>query len=131
MKTPDKFILIDDDLVNNSIFCLSIRMALGRDDAEAFHSVEKGINYIKSEHGNTGKKLHIALFLDINLPVTSGWDALEIIEALDENIKKQLTVFMLSASFDTEDKKRALKHPMVYDYIEKPLLREKIEALFK
>ena len=65
------------------------------------------------------------------MPITDGWEALRIIEKLDENIKKQLSVFMLSSSIDPNDKKRAMEHPLVLDFIEKPLTVAKIESIFK
>jgi len=131
MKEPDKFIIIDDDFVNNSILSISIRRALGRDNVEAFNSAREGIRYIENECKTAQKNLRIVLFLDINLPVISGWDALAKLEVLDENIKKHLTVFMLSCSIDPKDKKRAMEHSLVCDFLEKPLSIDKIEALFK
>jgi two-component system chemotaxis response regulator CheY len=131
MKTPDKFVIIDDDFVNNSLFFILIRKALGVQHVQGFFSAHEGIRYIKNEYENAKGKLSIVLFLDINLPAITGWDVLDLLEASDQNIKEQLTVFMLSSSIDPKDKQRAMKYPIVRDFFEKPLLLDRIEALFK
>jgi hypothetical protein len=38
---------------------------------------------------------------------------------------------MLSSSIDPSDKERSSQHPMVRDFIEKPLTVDKVAALFK
>ena len=130
MKKPDEFIIIDDDEMVNLLCGIAIRLAFNKDtEVKTFTQPDDGVNYLKD--GNKKTDFKTVVFLDTNMPITDGWEALRIIEKLDESIKKQLSVFMLSSSIDPNDKKRAMEHPLVLDFIEKPLTIAKIESIFK
>lgn len=43
---------------------------------------------------------------------------------MDEKIKRQIKIYMISSSIDTNDKNRAKENKNVADYIEKPLSQE-------
>jgi len=130
MKKLDEFIIIDDDEMVNLLCGIAIRLAFNKDtEVKTFTLADDGVNYLKDGNKKTGCKT--VLFLDTNMPITNGWETLSMLEKLDENIKKQLAVFMLSSSIDPNDKKRAMEHPLVLDFIEKPLTVAKIESIFK
>lgn len=132
MKKPDNFIIIDDDENNNMLCEMIIKCALGRETkVKTFAIASNGIDYIKDKSINSVISSPTILFLDINMPQLSGWDALEIINDLDENIKKQLLVFMVSSSIDPRDKRKAMDHPLVFRFIEKPLTIDNVKELFQ
>ena len=64
------------------------------------------------------------LFLDINMPIMTGWEFMKEFEKLNTLIKDQIFIYILSSSIDQEDKLKAKNHPDVVDYIEKPLSAE-------
>lgn len=128
MKRTEEFIIIDDDETVILLCGMIIKHALGSDtEIKTFTLADDGINYLKECNKKTDFKT--LLFLDINMPETTGWDALSMLEKMDDSIKKQLTVIMLSSSIDPNDKKRAMQYPFVLDFFEKPLTVKKIEAL--
>lgn len=128
MKKTEEFIIIDDDETVHLLCGMIIKHALGSDtEIKTFTLADDGINYLKE--CNKKSDFKTLLFLDINMSVTTGWDALSMLEKLDDSTKKQLTVFMLSSSIDPNDKKRAMQYPLVLDFVEKPLTVKKIEAL--
>ncbi|MGZ3932113.1 MAG: response regulator [Bacteroidia bacterium] len=132
MKTKDKFLIIDDDAMSTLIYSAALKLALGKEaDVHCFNLPNDGVSYIKNDFKNPEKKSQTILFLDINMPILTGWDVLDLIDQMDGNIKEQLIIFMLSSSIDPKDKKRAADHPLVADFIEKPLTVEKLQALFK
>lgn len=130
MKTIAKFLIIDDDCIATLLYTLILQQALGEKiHVHSFNLPDEGINYIKKESNNIDTKSKTILFLDINMPLLMGWDVLDLIDKMDDSTKKQLVVFMLTSSIDPKDKKRALDHPLVTDFIEKPLTVEKIESV--
>lgn len=132
METPFNIVIIDDDETNNTLCSISIRHSLGKNAVlNTFTLPNDAISHIKDEYNIPDANLKTVLFLDINMPIVDGWDTLAMIEKLEDNIKKQLVVFMLSSSIDQNDKIRALEHPLVSDFVEKPLTAEKIDAIFK
>ncbi len=124
---PLRFIIIDNDPVNNLLCRLSIEDAVDDADILDFTDPLKAFEYIsaypESNHGMN------VLLLDINMHSWSGWDFADHFEKLDEKIKKHFKIYMLSSSIDNTDKQRAVENKNVEDYIEKPLTEQKVSAL--
>ena len=70
------------------------------------------------------------VFLDINMPVLSGWDVLSKFTNFPDEIKNQFTIYILSSSVAVEDKEKADKCPLVAGFVEKPLTAELLQDLF-
>ena len=88
MKTSVRFIVIDDDEINNLYCRIIIEEATGKLEIQTFNIPEKGFEYITKEYSNNEKPT--VLFLDINMPTWSGWEFLDNFQKLDKNIKKQI-----------------------------------------
>src|SRR4051812_23936476 len=105
MNTIRKYIIVDDDQFNNILCNIEIENALGRVDIAAFTLPEKALAYIRDEFS---KALELTiLFLDINMPTLSGWEFMEQYGQLDEAIRNQIRVYILSSSVDHRDKDKA------------------------
>jgi len=129
MKKINEFIIIDDDATANLLCGIIIKHILGRDTKiKTFVLADHAVNYLKEIPRDAG--WNTVVFLDINMPVTTGWDALKLLDKLDEDLKKQLTIFMFSSSIDPNDKLRAMANPLVFDFIEKPLTIDTVERIF-
>ena len=59
------------------------------------------------------------IFLDINMPVMSGWELLEHLQAHPN--PEKFFVIMVTSSVDSKDHERARSYPQVLGYFEKPL----------
>jgi CheY-like chemotaxis protein len=124
---PFRFIIIDNDPVNNLLCGLAIQDAVVDADILAFTNPLKAFEYI-STYNESNKRMNI-LLLDINMPILSGWDFADQFEKLDEKIKTRFKIYILSSSIDNNDKRRAVENKNVADYIEKPLTEEKVFSL--
>jgi CheY-like chemotaxis protein len=113
------FILIDDDPFNNTISRMAIKKAFGEVDTKIFTVPEEGLAFIQNEYINAFKPT--ILFLDINMPTLSGWEFMEEFDKLNEGIKKQITVYLLSSSVDQRDNDRAESNGWIEGFISKPL----------
>lgn len=92
-----------------------------------FQDASEAINLILSDHSEDRN----LIFLDLNMPIMSGWEFVDIISA--ELPPKQLettTIVLVSSSCNPKDVSRAEAHPYIYAYIEKPFMPEDIESLF-
>jgi CheY-like chemotaxis protein len=122
-----KFIVVDDDFINN-IFCSTvIERTFPEADIQTFTEPEKALAYIQSMPADT--YADTVLFLDINMPTLTGWEFLDFFEEFDLTIKDRFRVYMLSSSIDPGDKARATSNKNVLAYFEKPLTKESIESL--
>ncbi|MGM0589031.1 MAG: response regulator [Bacteroidota bacterium] len=65
------------------------------------------------------------MLLDINMPEMNGWEVLEQL-SVDDN---SFTLYILSSSIDRHDLERAKNHPLVTNYLSKPLTGELVERM--
>jgi response regulator RpfG family c-di-GMP phosphodiesterase len=129
MKIPSQFILIDDDPMNNLICKLTIEMTLGQTEVKAFVNPENGLEYIQSEFSNPESDISALLLLDINMPIMSGWEFLEMFDNLSFEIKDRIKICILSSSIDERDKERSYANKNVLEFLVKPLTDKDIQRI--
>ncbi|MDX2281668.1 MAG: response regulator [Saprospiraceae bacterium] len=71
------------------------------------------------------------ILLDLNMPVMSGWEFLSAFAETFPEKAPQTKIFILSSSVDPFEKDRALNHPLVVDFLPKPLNIDALEKLKK
>ena len=120
------FLVIDDDDINNHICTKTIELIFPKADIQSFTNPQSGLDYMRSK----GKGETI-LFLDINMPVLSGWDVLNRFKDFPEEIKQLYTTYILSSSVAVEDRNKAEENPLVSGFIEKPLTVFQLKQLFR
>jgi len=126
---PLRFIIIDNDPVNNLLCSLTIRDVAKEAEIQTFNFPVKAFEHIITVPLNTDDVT--VLLLDINMPIWSGWDFLDNFEMLDEKIKRQIKIYIISSSIDTSDKHRARENKNVVDYIEKPLSEKTVSSMLE
>ena len=130
MSNSARFIVIDDDPLNNTICRLTIKKALGVVDVVTFTDPAQGLQYIDTEYSNpSDEELSTVLFLDINMPVMNGWEFLEKYENLNSSVKKNIKVYILSSSVDDRDIEKANSNKNIVNYLAKPITKETILVL--
>lgn len=120
MEIPKRIIVIDDDSINNMYCRYIIKEALSEEvEVMMFAIPQKAVNYINSEYSLN--PVQTVIFLDINMPVLSGWDVLDELGNSEIIINQFFKIYILSSSVDPKDKERADSSPFVNGFIEKPL----------
>lgn len=127
MNTVQKYILVDDDTFNNIISNMEIESALGEVDIKTFEIPEEGLAFIQNEYSKS--LMPAILFLDINMPTLTGWEFMEQYEKLNEEIKNQISIYILSSSVDPRDKDKAEANKYIKGFISKPLQSEVILSI--
>lgn len=130
IKKYIRVIAIDDDFINHTI-CRHVAKAVNSDlEVLTFNIPEIGFEFIQNNYATNDGATLTLLLLDINMPTWSGWDFLDHFEELDEHIKKQIKICILSSSVNLSDRERAAENKNVAAYIQKPLTKDKlIESL--
>lgn len=118
-------LLIDDDEIANFIYCKIITNANITTNIKTFQSGIEALKYLK-ECSSDGNNPPDIIFLDINMPLMSGWDFLDHYRKIPDKIKNKINIFILSSSVYQEDLEKAKNHKEVEDYIIKPLTNEKL-----
>jgi len=118
----DEIILIDDDRVHNMITKKVLKkfVDIAAVKIIPFENPNEGLNYLLNQ--NPRHPLKMLVFLDINMPVLTGWDILDRLIVLDEKVKENMQLYMLTSSIDPADEARAASYPLVKGFLSKPLL---------
>ena len=117
MRTLNTIMVIDDDPMTAIIFEKINGVLHFAQEVLSFYSAVDGLDYLLTLK-DSRQHAPDAIFLDITMPIVSGWQFLEQYEARSF---PETTVYMLTASDDQSDINRAKKFANVKDYLVKPL----------
>ncbi len=115
---------VDDDAINNEINQMLFAKLYPNINVIIKNSVDKALAYLQDSTNKNPDKI----FLDINLPVKSGWDF--IVEYRTLNISG-IDLYMLTSTLDLLDTDLKNSYPEVKDFVEKPLYNYKLEKILK
>src|SRR5437764_5806141 len=112
MSTATRFVIIDDDVLNNKICTVTLKKIFHDADIKTFLDSVVGFDYIATEYAANDQEPNLVLFLDLSMPAMDGWEFLEKFDLLDEAIKKRIKIYVLSSSDYKKDidRARANKH---------------------
>ncbi|MFK8014473.1 MAG: response regulator [Gammaproteobacteria bacterium] len=118
-------LIIDDDELDR--YLLTRDLSKTGIEAKIFESTDgaEALNFLRAYDEN--KRLHgedfppVLIFLDINMPRVNGFEFLKEFEALrnHDNVYHTCVVMMFSSSERPDERKRALAHDFVADFIVK------------
>ncbi|MES2704499.1 MAG: response regulator [Bacteroidota bacterium] len=128
MEVRTRFVVIDDDKLNNKICTATLEKLAANADVKTFIDPLLGFDYIAQQDKATGDDATV-VFLDINMPTLNGWEFLARFDLLDEAVKKRVKLYILSSSVDKRDIDRARSDKNVVHYLVKPLTRETIRLI--
>ena len=112
-------VLIDDSDIDNAVNSKLLKLAKLSQDIQAFNTPQKGLDFVR-EQGPTWTSPRWVL-LDIRMPGMNGFEWLERFRELPEAVPSMCRIYMLSASIDRDELKRAEDDPSVIALMEKPL----------
>jgi two-component SAPR family response regulator len=127
MSNDIKYIIVDDDPLNNAICSLMLKRTLHEAGVKTFEQPREGLFFIKNNKNSF--MTHSVLFLDINMPTLTAWDFLGQYESFSEEIKRQISIYLLSSSISKRDRDKAKGYKSVKGFISKPLTSETILSI--
>jgi CheY-like chemotaxis protein len=129
MNKIKKILLIDDDDIVNLINTMVIK--LSDQDIEVRSAINGAVALAMLKQSIINESDHFPdlIFLDINMPEMDGWEFLEELEGISENILSKCKIVMLTSSITSIDFKKAKNNPMLDDYVVKPLNIEIFNSL--
>ncbi|MCF2443443.1 response regulator [Dyadobacter sp. CY345] len=124
-----RFIIIDDDRINNIVSKFVVLKYCKDADLHIYTDPEAALSYIQEINNDSLDQLNTLVFLDINMPRISGWEFLEALGQTNLSRTKQFTIFITSSSIDPSDIKRAQDHALVSGFFSKPLTFEHLNKI--
>lgn len=120
--------LVDDDKIFQLTASKTIKALQLSDNILQFENGEDALKYLIDNALNSSV-LPDYIFLDINMPFVDGWMFMQDYAELKHELKKEISIFMVSSSIDPRDIHRARNIPDVQEYVVKPLTKEKFIQL--
>ncbi len=118
-------LLIDDNYIDNMI---NQKILASSDFSEKIvikQSCEEGIGYLQGLIDNNNEdEIPQVIFVDIRMPIKTGFDFLVEFQQLDLLEKENVKIVMLSSSLDPSDHKKITEFRNVSDFYGKPLTSE-------
>ena len=128
MKKLNCILLIDDNKADNAFHQIKIKRAEVCDTISVATTGSQALNYLEkaSQQLEEFPKPDL-IFLDINLPGMDGFDFLDEFHKLNDTLKSETKVIMLTTSLNPDDQTRALNYKEVKEFLNKPLTVELIQ----
>lgn len=118
--TTLNIILVDDNDIDIVVNTKLLRLANLTENIVSFSNGPDVVTYINENGEHLGNYLNV-LLLDIQMPNVDGFEALEMLNGMDGDLKSKFRIFMLSSSIDRSDIEKAEKNPDIIKVLEKPL----------
>jgi CheY-like chemotaxis protein len=116
-------LLIDDNYIDNFVTRRLLESTKFAENIIVTESPTEAIELL----GNGEIKPNV-IFLDIRMPLMSGFEFLDAYDKLDID-KTATKIFLLSSSYDPTDIKRSLDNKYITHFIHKPLTHKTLEEL--
>jgi CheY-like chemotaxis protein len=123
-----KLVFIDDDPIDHFLMKNIMRDKNYFDTTTYTIYGELVLDYIE-ENKNSPEKLPDMIFLDLNMPLYSGWEFLERMQQMQSGINKDIQVYVISSSLRPDDKATSSKYSFVNEFISKPVENSEIERI--
>lgn len=121
-----RYIVVDDDSINNLICQLNISKFEPTAEIILFTRPEEALDFIRKEESST----YSILLLDINMPTMSGWEFMAEFGSFNSKIRTKYSVFILSSALeDPRDKMK--NYSDLFGFFSKPLSQNILEEISK
>lgn len=121
--------VIDDSPYDLLIATELIEEFCSQADIHCFKNAQEALTRLQALVA-TPKEFPELLFLDIRMPVMDGFAFLEAYSLLPSSLTHQCKLYILSSSLDPKDIEKAKAHPLVVDFLEKPLEEQFLKSVF-
>lgn len=120
--------IVDDDDIFRFILEKHIQTQNLADKILKFENGEEAIQYIE-QFSDVSEALPDVIFLDINMPVMNGWQFMNRIKNVLNNMTKTPTIYMVSSSVDSRDIEKSKQYHEIKKYISKPIDKAEVMSL--
>ena len=127
-KGLELVMLIDDSSTDNFINERVIQMSGFSRKIITQTKGRGGLDYLLAKKENMSEIPEL-IFLDLNMPVVNGFAFLEEFKNLPEEVKIKSRIVILTSSEKIEDIDEVKEHPLIIDYISKPLSEKSLQNL--
>lgn len=122
--------VIDDDDIYQYLTQKELEKSQRVKTIRTFSDGIKALNYLKETGEDLSNLPHI-IFLDVNMPILSGWTFIEELRLLRLSNLSAIKIYIISSSFDRRDIEKAREYKEIADYLVKPVSRTQIASILE
>jgi CheY-like chemotaxis protein len=127
MDIFNKILIIDDDPIHNMVSSKLIEKAKFSNKTDKVLSGKLELEYLSRNAKENS--LPDLIFLDINMPLMDGWEFLKHYEEFRKENAVDIHILMLTSSISPEDIEKSKNHPLVFEFVTKPLSIDKLNDI--
>ena len=120
--------LIDDDQIYQFAAKKIIESTGLAQRVTAFSNGRDALGYLE-KNAAFSEVLPDVIFVDVNMPLMTGWQFLDAFNSLKTGLAKKVTIYVVSSSVDELDITKSKSYHTVSDYIIKPVHKDRFESL--
>ncbi|MVN75310.1 response regulator [Hymenobacter sp. HMF4947] len=121
-----RVLLIDDDFISIFLTKKLLQQEGVADSITCFRSSQDALDCVRQM---LPEQMPDIIFLDLNMPVMSGWDFLEALKAEEQKFIGRCRIYILTSSLAPCDTARSKEFNLVAGLIHKPLDVMEIQAI--
>jgi CheY-like chemotaxis protein len=117
MQAKQVFLLIEDNLIDQLVIKQLLKKVLNIDEIHITNNGKEGIEWLL-----VNGKIYpsIIIILDVQMPVMNGFEFLNAYAKLEDEIKKDNQIYVLSSTLDPDEIKEISESIYVTDFLGKP-----------
>ncbi|OAB28490.1 Response regulator receiver domain-containing protein [Flavobacterium fryxellicola] len=123
-----RVMLIDDNTIDLYVTSRIMTKNNFTEKIDQYTSAIKALEFLKENQGNFTELPQI-IFVDIYMPLMSGFEFMEKYDKLSSALKKQCKVYIISSSIDENDIKRANDDVNVVAFQVKTITKEFLDSM--
>lgn len=127
MKTLNTVMLIDDDEADNFLHTMVIEDTNLTKNIKCFSYADHALESLK----NDGQEDIDLIFIDINMPLMSGFEFVEVYKKSLKDTESNIVIYMLSTSNSPSDMQKAESSDEINGFIQKPLHDDVLRKIVK
>jgi len=122
-----QIVLVDDDPIGVFMTERLLKREGFVDTFTSFQFPVEALGFLRNQI--LADQLPQVILLDLNMPLIDGWAFLDALKPYEVQLQSQCSIFLLTSSLAPSDIARAEEHPLVAEYIRKPLDSHKIQKI--
>jgi CheY-like chemotaxis protein len=126
----NKVFCIDDDPITLMLCKKAMQKVDFAHEITTLQSGEEAIAFFESNiNSPDNSTIPELIFLDLNMPLMSGWEFLDIYLKQGYNSIFKTNIIVLSSTIDPKDIEKSKSYPMVVNFLSKPISKEILQDL--
>lgn len=127
MKIFSYVLFVDDEYSSNYYHEFILKSCDLVTETGSFLSARKALKYFRDIKAGVPHKMPDLIFLDINMPEIDGFEFIDLFQGIQ--LEQNPIIIIISTTLNPSEKERAKDHPLIFNFVSKPLTLDFIQDL--